>query len=69
MILNVLMLMIQEVVENVFQDHQINPLQATLTHNGTRKDKEPVVDNVTEDIMEVVKPRENPPSHPGAKKQ
>jgi hypothetical protein len=35
----------------------------------SRKDKELVVDNVTEDIMEVVKPQENPPSHPGAKKQ
>jgi hypothetical protein len=61
--------MIKEVVENVFQDHQINPLQATLTHSGTRKDKKPIVDNVTEDIMEVVKHRENPPSHPGVEKQ
>jgi hypothetical protein len=61
--------MIQEVVENVLQDHQINPLQATLTHSGTRKDKEPVVDNITEDIREVVKPWKNPPSHPEAKKQ
>jgi hypothetical protein len=61
--------MIQEVVGNIFQDHQIHLLQATLTHNGIRKDNEPVVEDVTEDIMKVMKPRETPPSHPGAKKQ
>jgi hypothetical protein len=43
--------MIQGVVENVFQDHQIDPLEATLTHSVTRKDKELVVEDVTEDIM------------------
>ena len=48
--------MIQSVIENTFQDHQINPLEATLTHSVTRKDKELVVEDVTEDIMEVVKP-------------
>jgi hypothetical protein len=60
--------MIQGVVENVFQDHQ-NPLHATLTHNVTRKDKEPVIENATEGIMEVVKPPETPPSHPCAKRE
>ena len=54
--------MIQVVVENAFQDHQIDPLEATLTHSVTRKGKEPVVEDVTEDIMEVVKPLETPPS-------
>jgi hypothetical protein len=28
--------MIQGIVENTFQDHQMNPLQATLTHSVTR---------------------------------
>jgi hypothetical protein len=60
--------MIQSVVENVFQDHQ-NPLQATLTHNVTRKDKEQVIEDVTEAIMEVVKPMETPTSHPSAKRK
>jgi hypothetical protein len=54
--------MIQDVVDNAFQDHQIDPLEATLTHSITRKDKEPVVEDVTEDIMEVVKPLETSPS-------
>ena len=35
--------MIQGVTENTFQDHQINPLEATLAHSVIRKDKEPVV--------------------------
>jgi hypothetical protein len=30
--------MIQGVVENTFQDHQIDPLEATLIHSVTRKD-------------------------------
>jgi hypothetical protein len=60
--------MIQDVVKNAFQDHQIDPLEATLTHSVTRKDKEPVVEDVIEDIMEVVKPMETPPSQPGAKR-
>jgi hypothetical protein len=34
--------MIQGIVENSFQDHQIEPLEATLTHSVTRKDMEPV---------------------------
>jgi hypothetical protein len=60
--------MIQGVVENAFQDHQIYPLEATLTRSVTRKDNELVVEDVTEDIMEVVKPLETPPSQPGAKR-
>jgi hypothetical protein len=60
--------MIQGVIENAFQDHQIDPLEATLTHSVTRKDKELVVEDVTEDIMEVVKPLEIPPSQPSAKR-
>jgi hypothetical protein len=59
--------MIQGVVENAFQDHQINPLEATLAHNITRKDKKPVFEDVIEDIMEVVQPLVLSPSHPGAK--
>jgi hypothetical protein len=47
----------------------MNPLQATLTHSVTRKDKELVIEDVTEGIMEVVKPLETPPSHPGAKRK
>jgi hypothetical protein len=61
--------MIQGVVENTFQDHQINPLEATLTHSVTRKDMEPVFEDDTEDIMEVVQPLETFPSHPGAQKK
>jgi hypothetical protein len=59
--------MIQGVVENAFQDHRIDPLEATLTHSVIRKDKEPVVEDVTEDIMKVVQPLVPSPSHPGAK--
>ena len=51
--------MIQDVVENTLQDHQMNPLEATLCHSVTRKDKEPVIKDVTEDIMEIVKPRDS----------
>jgi hypothetical protein len=40
--------MIQGVVENAFQDHRIYPLEATLTYSVTRKDEEPVVEDVTE---------------------
>jgi hypothetical protein len=61
--------MIQGVVENAFQDHQIDPLDATLTHSVTRKDMEPVFEDVTEDIMEVVHPLKTFPSHLGAKRK
>ena len=61
--------MIQGVVENAFQDHQMNLVEATLTHSVTRKDKEPVVNDVTEDIMEVVQPLVPSPSHPGVKRK
>ena len=57
--------MIQGVVENTLQDHQMNPLEATLSHSVTGKDKEPVI----EDIMEIVKPLETLPSHPSAKRK
>ena len=60
--------MIQCVVENAFQDHRIDPLEATLTHSVIRKDKESVVEDVTEDIMEVLKPLETSPSQLGAKR-
>jgi hypothetical protein len=43
-------------------------LEATLTHSVTRKDREPAFEDVTEDIMEVVKPLETPPSQLGAKR-
>ena len=55
--------MIQGVVENTFQDHQIDPLEVTLTHSVTRKDKEPIVEDVTKDIMKVVQPLVPSPSH------
>ena len=61
--------MIQGIVENTFQDHQIDPLEATLTHSVTRKDKEPVVEDVTKDIMKVVQPLVPSPLHPGAKRK
>ena len=61
--------MIQGVVENTFQDHQIDPLEATLTHIVTMKDKEPIVEDVTEYIMKVVQPLVPSPSHPGAKRK
>ena len=61
--------MIQGVVENTLQDHPINPLEATLSHSVTRKDKELVIEDVIEDIMEIVKPLETPPSHPSAKRK
>jgi hypothetical protein len=60
--------MIQGVVENTFQDHQLDPLEATLTHIVIRKDKEPVVEDVTKNIMKVVKPLETPTSRPCAKR-
>jgi hypothetical protein len=44
-------------------------LEATLTHNVTRKDTELVFEDVIEDIMEVVKPLETSPSHPSAKRK
>jgi hypothetical protein len=47
----------------------MNPLQVTLTHNVTRKDKEPVIEDVIEDIMKVVQPLVPSPSHPGAKRK
>jgi hypothetical protein len=43
-------------------------LEATLTHSVIRKDKEPVVEDVTKDIMEVVQPLVPSSSHPGAKR-
>jgi hypothetical protein len=61
--------MIQGVVENTFQDHQMNPLQATLTHRVTRKDKELVIEDVTKDIMKVVQPLVPSPSHLGDKRK
>ena len=61
--------MIQGVVENTFQDHQIDPLEATLTHSVTRKDKKPIVEDVTKIIMEVVQPLVPSPSHLGAKRK
>ena len=48
--------MIQGFVENTMQDHQMNPLAATLSHSVTREDKEPVIEDVTKDIMEIVNP-------------
>ena len=45
----------------------MNPLAATLSHSVTRKDKESVIEDVTKDIMEIVKPLETPSSHPSAK--
>ena len=61
--------MIQGVVENAFQDYQMNPVEATFTHSVTRKDKELVVEDVTKDIMEVVQPLVPSPSHLGAKRK
>ena len=46
----------------------MNPLEATLFHSVTRKDKEPVIEDVTKDIMENMKPLKTPPSHPDAKR-
>jgi hypothetical protein len=60
--------MIQGVVENNFQDHQSDPLEATLTHSVIRKNMELVFEDVIEDIMEVVQPLETPPSQPGVKR-
>ena len=45
--------MIQGVVDNAFQDHHIDLLEATLTHNVTRQDIEPDCEDVTNDIIEV----------------
>ena len=61
--------MIQGVVENTFQDHQVDPLKAILTHSVTRKDMEPGFEDVTKNIMEVVQPLVPSPSHPGAKRK
>ena len=47
----------------------MNPLEATISHSVTRKDKEPVIKDVTKDIMEIVKPLETLPSHPSAKRK
>jgi hypothetical protein len=52
---------IQSAVEEAFQVHHIDPLEATLTHSFTRQDIEP---DVTNDIFEAIHFLEASPPHP-----
>jgi hypothetical protein len=51
-------------VDEVFQVHHIDPIEATLTHSFTRQDIEPAFEDISDDIIEAVQFLEASPPHP-----
>jgi hypothetical protein len=54
----------QGIVEEVFQVHHIDPMEATLTHSFTRLDIEQDSEDVTDNIIEAVHLLEASPKYP-----